>query len=67
MALRKKTCYTVECDTPGCYNNLEAYIGALDGLTTKSSTAEELAKQEGFIQISARKWMCPECARKVTK
>lgn len=68
MSLVKKICYTIECDAAShdsLCNKLEDYIGALDGLTTSPSIAEDLAKKQGFVQISPRKWICPECAKKL--
>lgn len=51
----------------GCNNlryKLEDYIGPLDGLTVRPDIAEKFAKENGFIQLSTRKWCCPSCAAK---
>jgi hypothetical protein len=55
------------CDAPGCRslcNNIEAYVGPLDGLTIRPEDAEYFALKYGFKRLSAKKWYCPECAEK---
>ena len=67
MAVVKKICYTVKCDLSDCDNiccKLEDYVGPLDALNITKESAEEFAKEHGFIQLSARKWICPDCAKK---
>lgn len=61
MALEKMIFYTVRCDACKCL--LEDYTGELARITYTRGNAENMAKQNGFIQISAKKWHCPECAR----
>lgn len=53
--------YSVRCD--GCHCLLEDYTGELARLTYARGIAENVAKRNGFVQISPRKWYCPECAR----
>lgn len=68
MGLRKKTCYTIECDMKNCNslcNNIEAYVGPLDGLTNTPADAEYHALNNGFVKINEKKWCCPECANKL--
>jgi len=67
MGVVKKTCYTVKCDVSDCdslCNQLEDYVGPLDGLTETRESAERWAREQGFIQISQRKWVCPDCAKR---
>ena len=68
MGLRKKICYTIECDMQNCTSlryKLEDCIGPLDGLTNTPSDAEYHALDNGFVKVSEKKWCCPECAKKL--
>lgn len=61
--VEKTVFYSVRCD--GCSCLLEDYAGELARLTYAREIAENTAKQNGFVQISPKKWYCPECAKKL--
>lgn len=63
MAVERVIFYSVRCDK--CNNLLEDYTGELARRTHKRALAENEAKLNGFIQISPRKWLCPECAKEL--
>lgn len=62
MAVEKVVFYSVRCDKCNCL--LEDYTGELARLIYTRDAAEKLAKTNGFVQISPRKWICPECVKK---
>lgn len=61
--IEKTVFYSVRCD--GCKCLLEDYTGELARLTYTREIAENTAKRNGFVQISPKKWYCPECAKKL--
>lgn len=63
MAVERVIFYSVRCDK--CNSLLEDYTGELARRTHKRALAENKAKLNGFIQISPRKWLCPECAKEL--
>lgn len=63
MPVERNVFYSVCCDK--CHSLLEDYTGELAGVTKKRSVAENIARENGFVQISPRKWICPECAKKI--
>lgn len=55
--IRRVVEYVVCCDVPDCY----------DSTAFGSPTAadcEEQALQHGWLKVSARKWLCLDCAQK---
>ncbi len=63
MAVEREVFYSVRCDLCRCL--LEDYTGELARLTYARKIAEDLAEQNGFVQISPKKWYCPECYKKL--
>lgn len=63
MAVEREVFYSVRCD--GCRCLLEDYTGELARLTYARKIAEDLAEQNGFVQISPKKWYCPESYKKL--
>lgn len=61
MAVEKVSFYTVRCDKCNCL--LEDYTGELARITWNKAIAESIAKENGFIQISPRKWLCSSCVK----
>ena len=62
MGVRKRTCYTIECND--CGDTLEGYTGDLIGITDTKEDAEALAKEHGWVQTGKNTWLCPECSKK---
>lgn len=61
MGIRKRSCYTVECNR--CDAVLEDYCGELIGITDTRKDAENLAKEKGWIQTGNNTWVCPRCVQ----
>lgn len=59
MGVKRMIYYTVKCNK--CGTLLEDYVGDIPA--RKRSAAETIARNEGFIQVSANKWLCPDCAK----
>ena len=65
MGVIKRYCYSVECNC--CEALLENYTGELIGLTNKREDAEEIAKENGWVQTGKNIWKCPECIAKLAE
>ena len=65
MGVIKRYCYSVKCNY--CEALLENYTGELIGLTNKREDAEEVAKENGWVQTGKNTWKCPECITKVAE
>ena len=46
---------------------LENYTGELIGFTNKRKDAEEVAKENGWVQTGKNTWKCPECIAKLAE
>lgn len=62
MPVERNVFYSVCCDK--CHCLLEDYTGELARVTWNKGIAENIARENGFVQISPRKWLCPECEKK---
>lgn len=64
MGIKQRPLYTIYCDIKGCTNQLEDYTGDLVGMATTRDRVAKIAKEQGFKQLSERKWACPDCVHK---
>ena len=65
MGIRKRYCYTVECNC--CGEILEAYAGNLIAITNEREDAERVAKEHKWQKIGKNTWNCPECIDSVSE
>lgn len=59
MGIKKMVYYTVKCNK--CGTLLEDYVGDIPA--RRRSDAEDIARDNGFIQMGPNSWLCPECAK----
>lgn len=65
MGVMRCVYYTVCCNR--CYCKMEDWSGDVSSYVRTRGHAEDIAREEGFLQIGKNTWLCPECREKEEK
>lgn len=64
MGIERVVFYTIRCNR--CNWTLEDFIGEVCRTTENNRPlAERLARKNGFLQITANRWICPNCVKEL--